>query len=501
MGTLSDIRDIARGVLASLGGFGGRMLARLILMLIAGQLYGATALGLLGQVAALTEILAAIAVLGLKRSLLDQLSAVTGGRDHTDRDAETAAAVRGTVKAALAASLMLSALLSLVLGLIWPLLFPEQAMPPLLYLAVPGIVFADVAGTAIRFRRIIKWEVAARCVMEPWTFLIAAAVLYGAGFSETGLLTAYALSALAAAAGIAAGLARAYGVRSLAAARVRPAALYNSLRKSLPVGITDIGVMMFRRADILLLSLFAGHQATGVYYMAQQIVTVPHKVHQLFEPMAAPVLAKLHHQRKRAAIGAQLAGICRWVFTLQLALTVPFAVFGDTLLSLFGDHFSIGMTVLALLLAAELLDGSFALTETPLVFARPGIPLRLVLLTLAVEFAAISLLAPLAGAAGAAAGFLIAMAGLAACRLVMIRRCLNIRIINGAFAVPAALAAAVGLALVASRQLPVLERGDVSGAVILLAIVLFLGLARLLALTPEDRHILRRLKAPASGRP
>ena len=113
MGTLSDIRDIARGVLASLGGFGGRMLARLILMLIAGQLYGATALGLLGQVAALTEILAAIAVLGLKRSLLDQLSAVTGGRDHTDRDAETAAAVRGTVKAALAASLMLSALLSL----------------------------------------------------------------------------------------------------------------------------------------------------------------------------------------------------------------------------------------------------------------------------------------------------------------------------------------------------------------------------------------------------
>ena len=74
MVALDDFRDILRGALASLGGFGGRMLARLALMIVAGQLYGAAPLGVLGQVAALIEILGAIAVLGLRRSLLDMMS-------------------------------------------------------------------------------------------------------------------------------------------------------------------------------------------------------------------------------------------------------------------------------------------------------------------------------------------------------------------------------------------------------------------------------------------
>ena len=153
VGSLSDIRDILRGALASLGGFGGRMVARLCLMLIAGQLYGAAPLGLLGQVAALSEILAAIAALGLKRSLLGMLS-----------DKTNAISPDTLIKESLAVSLALAVVMSVFLGFAFAFLFSDTAMPVLLYAVIPCTVFAEVAGTAIRFKRIIRWEVIARCV-------------------------------------------------------------------------------------------------------------------------------------------------------------------------------------------------------------------------------------------------------------------------------------------------------------------------------------------------
>ncbi len=74
MTNLADIRDLIRGAFASLFGFGGRLFARAMLMVLAGRAFGIEALGHLGQIAAITEIMAALCVLGLKRSLLDMLS-------------------------------------------------------------------------------------------------------------------------------------------------------------------------------------------------------------------------------------------------------------------------------------------------------------------------------------------------------------------------------------------------------------------------------------------
>jgi len=485
MGGIDDIKDILRGALASLGGFGGRMLARLALMVVAGQLYGAASLGLLGQVAAITEILAAIAVLGLKRSLLDMLSVKSANGD-TAR----------IIKEALLSSLILAVFMSIALGMAWPVMFPKDPMPAVLYIAIPGIVVAEVGGTAIRFKRIIRWEVIARCVMEPWAFLLAALIFYSFGIVENGLIAAYAISAVGAATGIAIGLSGAIGWRKVFAAKVRPRALYRIPMKSLPVGITDIGVMGFRRLDILVLSLVAGHQVTGIYYMAQQIVTVPHKIHQLFEPMMAPVLAKLHHEAKRDVIGAKLAGFCRWVFTLQLAITIPFFLFSGELMGLFGNQFAIGALVLSTLLIAELLDGSFALTETALVFAKPRVPPKLILAALTIELGSIFFFAAHWGAEGAAFGFLTAMASLAVGRLYMLRKHLDITIIGRAFLIPVAFGIVTASALVLLRQTLPMTEGVVFGPTILISIALFLGLVRLLALTPDDKLILQQLKAP-----
>ncbi len=485
MGNIDDIRDILRGAIASLGGFGGRMIARLILMITAGQLYGAIPLGLLGQVAAITEILAAVAVLGLKRSLLDLMSE----DEKEGRDPQQ------TIIAALVVSLGLGAAMSLLLALVWPILFPDLQMPILLYGAIPGIVFAEVAGAAIRFRRIIRWEVVARCVLEPWSFLIAAVLLYFADAGAAGLLSAYAVSALAAAVGIVLGLNHVFTLKSLFFAGTNWRRLLAVPRRSMAVGITDVGTMMFRRLDILVLSLVVGHGATGVYYMAQQIVTVPHKIHQLFEPMLSPVLAKLHHAAEKAMITTKLASICRWVFTLQLALTVPLLIFGEEVLSLFGPDFAVGALVLTFLLLAELIDGSFALTETPLVFARPTIPPKLVLLALAVEVTAIYSFATMWGVPGAALGFLAAMAALTMMRLFNLKRQLAINVLSFSYIWPLVFAGTIGASLAAIKSSGLVAGSWEIGAVMILAIAFNVVLIRFLALTPMDRQLFRQLRS------
>lgn len=485
MGNIEDIKDILRGALASLGGFGGRMVARLFLMIAAGHLYGAAPLGLLGQVAAISEILAAIAVLGLRRSLLDLMS-------------EDEAHGRDPLKTLVAAFLVagaLAVLMAAALGLAWPIMFPGTAMPTLLYLVVPSIVFAEVAGTAIRFKRIIRWEVIARCVMEPWSFLAAVLAFYVTGSIENGLLLAYAVSTMSAAAGMLIGLKHAFTLRELIAARTTWSRLIAVPNRSFAAGITDVGTMMFRRLDILALSLVVGHSQTGIYYMAQQIVTVPHKIHQLFEPMLSPVIAKLHHGAERSIIAQKLASICRWVFTLQLALTVPLFVFGSDILSLFGTEFAAGAGILVILLVAELLDGSFALTETPLIFAKPAVPPTLVMGALFIELIAVYTLAATWGAPGAAIGFLIAMAALNAMRLVTLRNKLSMNVLSLGFAWPLVFAAAIGPALIAVKAYGFTSAGWQVGSAIVAAIAVNLVLVRLLALSPLDRQVIQQLRS------
>ncbi|MCK0070840.1 lipopolysaccharide biosynthesis protein [Kordiimonas laminariae] len=484
MSALEDIQDILRGALASLGGFGGRVIARLILMLLAGQLYGAEALGILGQVAALTEILAATAVIGLKRSLLDILSQP----DNEDKTSKI-------IKEALISSLLLASFMSIVFGVLWGYLFTDIELPILLLAAIPAIVFAEVAGTAIRFQRIIRWEVIARCIFEPWAFLASATLFYWLSPSETGLLSAYAISALAAAFGIGIGLSKAYSFSAIFHTQIEIRSLYQIPLKSLPVGITDIGIMMFRRIDILLLSLVAGHGVTGIYYMAQQIVTVPHKIHQLFEPMMAPVLAKLHHGAKRKATGRKLSGFCRWVLTLQLALTVPFILFSSELMAVFGEQFYVGGLVLSLLLIAELFDGSFALGETALVYAAPRTPPKLILIALMIETTAIISFSYFWGAEGAAFGFMIAMVSLAGMRLWKLKSKLDITILSSNFLKPLTGAFFIAAIFGFMKQETAIYNPDYFGIYIFAAVALYLGVIRLTSLTAEDKTIWKRLRA------
>ena len=251
---------------------------------------------------------------------------------------------------------------------------------------------------------------------------------------------------------------------------------------------------MFRRIDILILALFVPTSGLGIYYMVQQLATVPQRVNSLFEPMISPVIARLHNRFDASSIKANLIGICRWIFVIQIAMTIPMIIYGDYILSWFSPAFATGGLVLTIVLFAELIDGTFITTETPLVFANPRIPPSLILMALAIEFILIAVLSKIWGIEGAALGFFITMVALSAGRLLMLRSRLQINVIDCSYLLPLTLAAIMSLILIATRVLIAPEQWWLTALIVLLTIACYALIIRKFGLTKSDRILLRAIK-------
>lgn len=484
MPALSDARDILKGVVGSMFGFGGRLVARALLMILAGRVFGLTALGELGQLAALSEMTAAVCVMGTKRGLHDMMShEVEAGREPYN-----------VLVNIMALTLCLSVLAAVCIAMAWWIIFPtKHYLVGLLCLAVPAIVLTDVALTATKFRRVVRWDVLSRGFAEPWMFLFAALLFASMGLLNDGLLIAYILSVLASLTVAIFGFFRLYRRGAIAFRRIDPAKWPELLKKSLPLGLTDIGVMGQRRIDLIVLGIVAGPQAAGLYYMAQQVVTVPHKIGALFEPMLSPVLAGLHNRGHVSGIQSNLVAVCRWVFILQLAITIPIIVFGADVLTLFGPEFSAGVLILALLAVSELIDGTFLSAETPLLYAYPKIPPTIIFIALAVEVVAIWLLSSLWGAEGAALGYGLAVLTLTTGRLIALRTRMGIRVLTVGYMIPLS----AGLAFAA--LLLTVERGAnlpswMPLMMIAIGLLSYAWIIRRYVMSRSDRVMLRALR-------
>ena len=482
---LQDARDIIRGACAFFAGAMGRLSARFLLMLLAGNFFGVAALGQLGETAALLEIAAALGILGLKRALLGVMA-------NNERDGIPASRA---LSDAFTLTLVSGGIICLLLVALWPLIYGESAViPSILALNVLGIMITEVALTATRHRRVVRWVVWSQSIAGPWSFLGLALLAHWLGSGPIGLIWAYTGSVALSAVVALFGFFTVFGWRAVFSQSPSLARAWNLARISFPTGIAEVGAMMFRRIDILVLGLVAGPELTGIYYMGQQISTIVHRIHDLFEPIVAPVIAQAWNRGGIKSVERQLSRTCRWIFTLQLGLLVPLAVFGDRVLGLFGDSFAIGAAAMIVLFLGEIADGSFALVELPLVFRRPRITPILILAALGLEIVGVSLLGALYGPIGAACAFAGTMAALSLVRLVVVRKLLGISVLNSRF-LPVLPIAAFGWLLISGLDQAIgLQTGSAFGAAILASILFHILLVRLFALSRADRDLFRSLR-------
>ncbi len=291
-----DIKALAKGGRTNFFGFLLRLAARLPFLFIAGRWYGAEALGRFAYAIIIVEFVATLATLGLKRGLAAQLSATERPHVHVVWDALLLAAIASAVAAT-------------VLGALPQLMFPNSdinGLEWLLPLTIFALAWSDISLAALAYRLDIAATVRARSVIEPWTISIAA---FGLAFYSLrdGLIIAYVVSMVAALGASIWPLLKSFGWPH--GWRPRPSSLFLLAKRNVPLAAADAIEWGSRRLDIAILGLFFSPAIVGVYYVAQQVASLPQKLKTSFDPILGPVITRNLEAGNREAVAKQVAQV------------------------------------------------------------------------------------------------------------------------------------------------------------------------------------------------
>lgn len=350
-----DIAALARGGRTNFLGFLLRLAARLPFLFIAGRIYGAEALGRFAFAILIVEFAAQLATLGLKRGLAQQLSS-------TDKPHVC------VVWDAMLVAFLASAIATVILAIFPQAMFPNSTthgmewMLPLIVFAIAG---SDVALAALAYRHNIRATVTARAIVEPWTISIAAFLLSFVS-SRDGLIIAYVLSMLAALVASLWPLFKSYGVPH--GWRPEPGALWMLARRNTPLAAADAIEWGSRRIDIAILGLFFSPAIVGIYYVAQQVASLPQKLKTSFDPILGPVITQKLAEGDKKAVAKQVRQVGFWIIAAQAGIALALGIPGEAVLGLVGAAFIGGTAALAFLLAAEVVAATAAVSEAALVY-------------------------------------------------------------------------------------------------------------------------------------
>lgn len=350
-----DINALAKGGRTNILGFILRLAARLPFLFIAGRAYGPDIVGRYAIAVLVIEVAALIATLGLKRGLAQALASTERPHAHVVWDA---------VMVAVIASLIASAVL---------IAFPQAMYPNsqvigferLLPLVVLAVAVSDVTLAALAYRHNIAASVTARAIVEPWTISIAA---WGFSFvsARDGLMYAYVLSMLAALAASLVPFVREYGLPR--GWRPRLSDIAALARRNAPLAGADAIEWGTRNVDRFILALLFAPSVVGIYYMAQQVASIPQRLKSSFDPILAPVVTKSLADDDRKAVAKQVRQVGFWIVSAQAACLVVFAIPAEGVMGLIGPEFVVGAGAMCILLVAEVLASTGAVCETALIY-------------------------------------------------------------------------------------------------------------------------------------
>lgn len=350
-----DLAALAKGGRTNLLGFLLRLAARLPFLFIAGRFYGADALGRFASALVVVELLAMLCTIGEKRGLAQRLSEGEGDLGHLVADSLTVAFLAGSLTA-------------LVLWLVPAPMFPSGTYTQadrFIILAIPALALTEILLAAQAYRYDIAATVRARAIVEPWTIsIMAGAMVFVA--PESGLALAYLTSIYAALVTAAWPFLKSYGLPR----GWRPS-LGRSFRltvRGLPLAAADTIEWGTRRLDVYILALFAAPAAVGIYYIAQQVASLPQKLKTSFEPILGPVLTRKLKEKDYGAIAKQVCQVGFWITAAQAGVGLALGIPGEAIMGLVGAAFVGGTGALGFLLLAEVVAATAVVSEAALVY-------------------------------------------------------------------------------------------------------------------------------------
>ena len=274
-------------------------------------------------------------------------------------------------------------------GTLWPFAFRatqrfELESDRLLVTTIFPTSLTDIALAALAYRYDIGATVRARSVVEPWSLSIAAgAVWFIAPLKASGLSIAYIISIFASAVAALHPLWRSYGPPHRW--RPHPLVIGRLALSTMPLAVADAVEWGTRKLDIAILGQFASPTSVGVYYVAQQVASLPQKLKTSFEPILGPVITRNLKERNFPAIARQVCQVGFWITAAQAGIAMALGIPGHGVLGLVGPQFVGGDLALAFLLLAEVGAATAVVSEAALIYIAPVRNLAISLFTIGLQ--------------------------------------------------------------------------------------------------------------------
>ncbi|HSQ99839.1 MAG TPA: lipopolysaccharide biosynthesis protein [Sphingomicrobium sp.] len=368
----ADMATLARGGRLNVFGFVLRLAARLPFLFIAGRVYGAEQLGRFAYAVLTVEFAAQLAALGLRRGLAQLLTAEDKPQAWIVADALLVAAIGSAIGMAILFTFPVA-------------MYPTTKISGLdrwLAITVLAIAWTDIALAALAFRNDVGATVRARSVIEPWTISIVAFLWSYVSLSD-GLIVSYVFSMVAALIAALIPLVKSYGLPL--GWKPDLATAWRTAWRNVPVAAADAVEWASRRIDLAVLGAFMPALYVGVYYVAQQVATLPAKLKTSFEPVLGPAIARRIAAGDRSAVAKQVRQVTYWIIAAQLGIAIALGIPGRAVMALVGSGFTSGTAMLAFLLAAEVIAAAAVVSEAALIYVARGKNMVISLTMLALE--------------------------------------------------------------------------------------------------------------------
>ena len=479
---------LARGGRLNVFGFVLRLAARLPFLFIAGRIYGADSLGRFAYAVLTVEFAAQLAALGLRRGLAQMLANSKRPQSWVVADALLVAAVGSAIGMAILFAFPRAMYPTTVI----------HGMDRMLAITVIAISWTDIALAALAYHDDVASTVRARSIVEPWTISVVAFIWSYISLDD-GLIISYVFSMVAALIAALIPLVRCYGLPRGWTPDL--ATSWSTAMRNVPVAAADAVEWASRRIDLAVLGAFMPATFVGIYYVAQQVATLPAKLKTSFEPVLGPAIARRIAVGDRAAVARQVRQVTYWIIAAQLGIALALGIPGRAVMALVGSGFTGGTAMLSFLLAAEVIAASAFVSETALIYVarKRNMMLSIIMLLLEAGLAAALILAmkdeglPQAfQATGPAIGLCVALAFASVTKSRLLKRQLGERVsgwrwdLAWATVAGAAVGAAVRLFLPQSWQLVL----GVPAILLAFGAVLWTK-----GFGPEDRELFRMRKS------
>jgi O-antigen/teichoic acid export membrane protein len=267
------------------------------------------------------------------------------------------------------------------------------------------------------------------------------------------------------------------------------------LRFSFPVALSEFLNQAIYRIDVIMIGLVLKDPLQVANYGACiMLSSAISSIRYAFDPIVSPIVAEVSVSGDRTRLSNNLKMMIRWVTILALPLFIAMAVFGDFLLSFWGESYRQAHATLLILACAHLINAVFGLNQWPVVMSgHPRLDLFNNSMAFAINLVLNIILIPVWGMPGAA---MATLAGNLVFRVLQAIQVWGIFRIHAFstywFKLLCAAAIAAGAELCVrcafpSATLVSFLLATVSGLVSYLLVAVVLGLA------PEERDIVSRI--------